>query len=96
LSRLCGATVAAASSALFFEGKHRPSLRARVDPASCLLPLVRVTHVSPASTVDLERANALVTRALEVNPSYYAAYYAKAIVLKGNHRVRDAVAAAEL
>ncbi len=56
----------------------------------------RVSRVqSPDPAGDLERANALVTRALDIDPEYYAAHCAKATVLEGQHRVPDAIAAAE-
>lgn len=56
----------------------------------------RVSRVqSPDPGADLERANALVTRALEADPGYYAAHCVKATVLEGKHRVPDAMAAAE-
>jgi TolB-like protein/DNA-binding winged helix-turn-helix (wHTH) protein len=56
----------------------------------------RVSRVqSPDPAADLEQASALVTRALAVDPEYYAAHCAKATVLEGQHRVADAVAAAE-
>jgi tetratricopeptide (TPR) repeat protein len=53
----------------------------------------RVQSSDPGA--DLERANTLVTRALEVDPGYYAAHCVKATVLEGKHRVPDAIAAAE-
>jgi hypothetical protein len=57
---------------------------------------MRVSRVqSPNSAADLERANGLVTRALEIDPHYYAAHCAKATVLEGQHRVLDGVAEAE-
>jgi TolB-like protein/DNA-binding winged helix-turn-helix (wHTH) protein len=57
---------------------------------------MRVSRVqSPDPRTDLERANALVTRALEIDPDYYAAHCAKATVLEGQHRVPDGIAAAE-
>jgi TolB-like protein/DNA-binding winged helix-turn-helix (wHTH) protein len=56
----------------------------------------RVSRVqSPDAAADLERANVLVTRALEIDPGYYAAHCAKATVLEGQHRVPDGIAAAE-
>jgi adenylate cyclase len=56
----------------------------------------RVSRVqSPDPAGDLERANTLVARALEIDPEYYAAHCAKATVLEGQHRVPDGVAAAE-
>ncbi|MBO4222473.1 winged helix-turn-helix domain-containing tetratricopeptide repeat protein [Bradyrhizobium neotropicale] len=56
----------------------------------------RVSRVqSPDREADLEQANALVSRALEVDPGYYAAHCAKATVLEGRRRVSDAIAAAE-
>jgi TolB-like protein/DNA-binding winged helix-turn-helix (wHTH) protein len=57
---------------------------------------MRVSRVqSPDSAADVERANVLVTRALEIDPGYYAAHCAKATVLEGQHRVPDGVAEAE-
>jgi adenylate cyclase len=57
---------------------------------------MRVSRVqSPDAAADLERANVLVTRALEIDPGYYAAHCARATVLEGQHRVPDGVAAAE-
>jgi adenylate cyclase len=50
---------------------------------------------SPDPAADLERAYTLVTRALQIDPGYYAAHCVKATVLEGKHRVRDAIAAAE-
>ena len=45
----------------------------------------RVSRVqSPDAAADLERANVLVTRALEIDPGYYAAHCAKATVLEGS------------
>jgi len=56
----------------------------------------RVSRVqSPDPEADLGKADALVTRALEIDPGYYAAHCAKANVLAGRHRVRDGIAAAE-
>ncbi len=56
----------------------------------------RVSRVqSPDAGADLERANVLVTRALEIDPGYYAAHCAKATVLEGQHRVPDGVIEAE-
>lgn len=56
----------------------------------------RVSRVqSPDARADLERANVLVTRALEIDPGYYAAHCAKATVLEGQHRVPDGVIEAE-
>jgi adenylate cyclase len=56
----------------------------------------RVSRVQSSDPgADLERANALVTRALEADPGYYAAHCVKATVLEGKHRVPDAIAAAE-
>jgi len=56
----------------------------------------RVSRVqSPDPEADLGKADALVTRALEIEPGYYAAHCAKANVLGGRHRVRDGIAAAE-
>ena len=52
----------------------------------------RVSRVqSPDARADLERANGLVTRALEIDPGYYAAHCAKATVLEGQHRVPEAL-----
>jgi len=57
---------------------------------------MRVSRVqSPDSAGDLERANGLVSRALEIDPGYYAAHCAKATVLEGQHRVTNGVAEAE-
>lgn len=57
---------------------------------------MRVSRVqSPNSAADLERANGLVTRALGIDPHYYAAHCAKATVLEGQHRVPDGVVEAE-
>jgi adenylate cyclase len=57
---------------------------------------MRVSRVqSPDSAADLERANGLVSRALEIDPGYYAAHCAKATVLEGQHRVTNGVAEAE-
>jgi adenylate cyclase len=56
----------------------------------------RVSRVqSPNRAADLQRADSLVSRALEIDPGYYAAYCLKAVVLEGTHHVRDAVIAAE-
>jgi adenylate cyclase len=56
----------------------------------------RVSRVqSPDREADLEQANTLVSRALEIDPGYYAAHCAKATVLEGRRRVSDGVAAAE-
>jgi adenylate cyclase len=56
----------------------------------------RVSRVqSPDPAGDLERANVLVARALEIDPGYYAAHCVKANVLEGQHRVPDGIAAAE-
>ncbi|OKO80131.1 hypothetical protein AC628_09765 [Bradyrhizobium sp. NAS96.2] len=56
----------------------------------------RVSRVqSPDPDADLGRADGLVTRALEIDPGYYAAHCAKANVLAGRHRVREGIAAAE-
>jgi len=56
----------------------------------------RVSRVqSPDAAADLEQASALVTRALAVDSEYYAAHCAKATVLEGQHRLPDAIAAAE-
>jgi TolB-like protein/DNA-binding winged helix-turn-helix (wHTH) protein len=57
---------------------------------------MRVSRVqSPDSAGDLERANGLVSRALEIDPGYYAAHCAKATVLEGQQRVTNGVAEAE-
>ena len=57
---------------------------------------MRVARVqSPNAAADLERANLMVTHALQIDPGYYAAHCAKATVLEGQHRVPDAVAEAE-
>jgi adenylate cyclase len=57
---------------------------------------MRVSRVqSPNTQADLERANGLLGRAMEIDPDYYAAHCAKATVLEGQHRVPDAVAATE-
>jgi tetratricopeptide (TPR) repeat protein len=56
----------------------------------------RVSRVqSPDPEGDLEQADALVSRALEIDPGYYAAHCAKANVLAGKHRVQEAIATAE-
>ena len=56
----------------------------------------RVSRVqSPDARADLERANVLVARALEIDPGYYAAHCAKATVLEGQHRVPEAIVEAE-
>ena len=56
----------------------------------------RVVRVqSPDPEADLRKADALVTRALGIDPGYYAAHCARANVLTGRHRVRDGIAAAE-
>jgi TolB-like protein/DNA-binding winged helix-turn-helix (wHTH) protein/Tfp pilus assembly protein PilF len=56
----------------------------------------RVSRVQSADReADLEQANMLVSRALEVDPGYYAAHCAKATVLEGRRRVSEALAAAE-
>jgi adenylate cyclase len=56
----------------------------------------RVSRVqSTDREADLEQADTLVSRALEIDPGYYAAHCAKATVLEGRRRVSDAVAAAE-
>jgi TolB-like protein/DNA-binding winged helix-turn-helix (wHTH) protein len=57
---------------------------------------LRVSRVqSPNPVADLQRADGLVNRALEIDPGYYAAHCVKASVLEGMHHVRDAVVAAE-
>ena len=57
---------------------------------------MRVSRVqSPNPQADLERANGLVARALEIDPHYYAAHCAKATVLEGQHRVPDGIVEAE-
>ena len=54
----------------------------------------RVSRVqSPDPQADLARADALVARAIDTDPDYYAAHCAKAMVLGGEHRLREAVAA---
>jgi Tfp pilus assembly protein PilF len=56
----------------------------------------RVSRVqSPNRAADLQRADNLVSRALEIDAGYYAAHCLKAVVLEGTHHVRDAVLAAE-
>jgi TolB-like protein/DNA-binding winged helix-turn-helix (wHTH) protein len=56
----------------------------------------RVSRVqSPNPAADLQRADGLVNRALEIDAGYYAAHCVKAAVLEGTHHVRDAVVAAE-
>ncbi|MEH2709876.1 adenylate cyclase [Bradyrhizobium elkanii] len=56
----------------------------------------RVSRVqSPDPEADLGKADALVARAIEIDPGYYAAYCARANVLTGRHQVRDGIAAAE-
>lgn len=56
----------------------------------------RVARVqSPNPAADLQRADGLINRALEIDPGYYAAHCVKAAVLQGTHHVRDAVVAAE-
>ena len=56
----------------------------------------RVSRVqSPNPAADLQRADGLVNRALEIDAGYYATHCVKAVVLEGTHRVRDAVVAAE-
>lgn len=57
---------------------------------------MRVSRVqSTNAAADLERANGLVTRALEIDPQYYAAHCARATVLEGQHRVPEGVVEAE-
>lgn len=57
---------------------------------------MRVSRVqSPDRQADLDQANDLVSRAIEIDPNYYAAHCAKATVLEGQHRVPDGVAEAE-
>lgn len=57
---------------------------------------MRVSRVQSSNPqADLERANGLLGRAMEIDPDYYAAHCAKATVLEGQHRVPDGVAAAE-
>ncbi|MCK1334663.1 winged helix-turn-helix domain-containing protein [Bradyrhizobium sp. 38] len=57
---------------------------------------MRVSRVqSPDAAADLEKANVLVRRALEIDPGYYAAHCAKATVLEGQHHVSDGLAEAE-
>jgi adenylate cyclase len=56
----------------------------------------RVSRVqSPDPEADLKQADALVTRALEIDPGYYMAHCVKATVLEVQHRVPDGIAAAE-
>jgi adenylate cyclase len=56
----------------------------------------RVSRVqSPDPEANLKQADALVTRALEIDPGYYMAHCVKATVLEGQHRVPDGIAAAE-
>jgi TolB-like protein/DNA-binding winged helix-turn-helix (wHTH) protein len=56
----------------------------------------RVSRVqSPNPAADLQRADGLVNRALDIDAGYYAAHCVKAVVLEGTHHVRDAVVAAE-
>ena len=56
----------------------------------------RVSRVqSPNPAADLQRADGLVSRALEIDAGYYAAHCVKAVVLEGTHHVREAVVAAE-
>jgi len=56
----------------------------------------RVSRVqSPNPAADLQRADGLVNRALEIDAGYYSAHCVKAVVLEGTHHVRDAVVAAE-
>jgi TolB-like protein/DNA-binding winged helix-turn-helix (wHTH) protein/Tfp pilus assembly protein PilF len=55
--------------------------------------VARVQSSDPEA--DLGKADALVTRALGIDPDYYAVHCAKATVLTGRHRVRDGIAAAE-
>jgi adenylate cyclase len=57
---------------------------------------MRVSRVqSPNPQADLDRANGLLSRAMVIDPDYYAAHCAKATVLEGQRRVPDAVAEAE-
>jgi TolB-like protein/DNA-binding winged helix-turn-helix (wHTH) protein/Tfp pilus assembly protein PilF len=56
----------------------------------------RVSRVqSPNRAADLQRADSLISRALEIDAGYYAAHCLKAVVLEGTHHVRDAVLSAE-
>ena len=56
----------------------------------------RVSRVqSPNPADDLQRADGLVNRALDIDAGYYATHCVKAVVLEGTHHVRDAVVAAE-
>jgi adenylate cyclase len=56
----------------------------------------RVSRVqSQNRAADLQRSDSLVSRALEIDPGYYAAHCLKAVVLEGTHHVRDAIIAAE-
>jgi adenylate cyclase len=58
---------------------------------------MRVSRVqSPNPQADLDRADGLLSRAIEIDPDYYAAHCAKATVLQGQRRVPDGVAEAEL
>jgi TolB-like protein/DNA-binding winged helix-turn-helix (wHTH) protein/Tfp pilus assembly protein PilF len=56
----------------------------------------RVSRVqSTDREADLALANTLVSRALEIDPGYYAVHCAKATILEGRRRVSDGIAAAE-
>jgi Tfp pilus assembly protein PilF len=56
----------------------------------------RVSQVQSTDPgADLKQADALVTRALEIDPGYYMAHCVKATVLEAQHRVPDGIAAAE-
>jgi len=50
---------------------------------------------SPDAKADLALARSWIDRALAIAPRYYAAHCANAVVLGGEHRVRDAIAEAE-
>ncbi|MGF6309234.1 TolB-like protein/DNA-binding winged helix-turn-helix (wHTH) protein/tetratricopeptide (TPR) repeat protein [Bradyrhizobium sp. i1.8.4] len=57
---------------------------------------MRVSRVqSPNPQADLDRAKGLLSRAMDIDPDYYAAHCAKATALEGQHRVPDGVAEAE-
>jgi TolB-like protein/DNA-binding winged helix-turn-helix (wHTH) protein/Flp pilus assembly protein TadD len=75
----------------------------RIDPRN-VRALVRLatyygSRVSRVQSLDreadLEQANALLSRALEIDPGYYAAHCTKATILEGRRRVSDGIAAAE-
>jgi adenylate cyclase len=77
------------------------ALRIDADNVRALVRLAtyyggRVSRVqSPDREADLQQASTLVSRALEIDPGYYAAHCAKATLLEGRRRVNDAIAAAE-